>query len=182
MHNAPLDMEVIRAAGALVRGIHDASAGLAVPNDWEVLLPAEEPDLLCHNDLATWNLIIDHDRLVFIDWDGAGPSTRLWDLAYSAISFGHLFPESLVSAAAARLVALLDGYEADDRLREALPKTMTNRAAAMHEMLQRAHESAQEPWATMYTEGHGDHWLGTTKFIARHNRDWQDAVTHNSTH
>ena len=182
MPNAPLDVEVIRGAGALVRCIHDASAGLAVPNDWEVLLPAEEPDLLCHNDLATSNLIIDGDRLVFIDWDGAGPSTRLWDLAYAAISFGHLFPDAHVRATAARLAAFLDGYGADDRLREALPTAMVHRAEAMHELLRRAHETGKEPWATMYTEGHGDHWLGTTESIARHRRDWQLAVTRSSTH
>jgi len=58
------------------------------------------------------------DRLVFIDWDGAGPSTRLWDLAYAAISFGHLFPDVHVRATADRLTAFLDGYDADDHLRD----------------------------------------------------------------
>ncbi|MGZ4437698.1 MAG: phosphotransferase [Nocardioidaceae bacterium] len=181
MHDAPLDVEVIRAAGTLVRAIHDASAGLSVPDDWDVLLPAKEPDLLCHNDLAAWNLIIDGDRLVFIDWDGAGPSTRLWDLAYAAISFGHLFPDTDVRAAANRLAAFVDGYGADDSLRRALPATMGQRAEAMHELLRRAHETGREPWATMYIEGHGHHWLGTTKFIASHHRRWQQAVTRSST-
>jgi hypothetical protein len=27
------------------------------------------------------------DRWVFIDWDGAGPGSRLWDLAYAAHGF-----------------------------------------------------------------------------------------------
>ncbi|WP_082622810.1 phosphotransferase [Terrabacter sp. Root85] len=71
--------------------------------------PTPEPDLLCHNDLTSWNLIIDEDRLVFIDWDGAGPSTRGWDLAYAAISVGHLFPGSPVRDCAARLRAFLEG-------------------------------------------------------------------------
>lgn len=180
MHSAPLTVGVVRAAGALVRSIHEASAGLAVPNDWQVLLPADEPDLLCHNDLAPWNLIIDRERLVFIDWDGAGPSTRLWDLAYAAITFGHLFPGAHVRASADRLTAFLDGYDADDRLRDSLPTTMVKRAEAMHEWLRRAHETGQEPWATMYDEGHGDHWLETTEFIARFHRDWQQAVTRSS--
>src|SRR5690348_3928655 len=58
MDDAPLDIEVIHAAGAVVRSIHDASVGLPIPDDWEVLLPADKPDLLCHNDLATWNLVV----------------------------------------------------------------------------------------------------------------------------
>jgi tRNA A-37 threonylcarbamoyl transferase component Bud32 len=182
LHSAPLDVGVIRAVGGLVRSIHDASGGLAVPEDWEVLLPAKDPDLLCHNDLATWNLILDGDQLVFIDWDGAGPSTRLWDLAYAAISFGHLFPDTAAGAAATRLEAFLDGYGADDDLRAALPATMSQRAEAMQQLLQRAHETGREPWATMYLDGHGQHWLATTKFIASHQRIWQKAVTRRSTH
>ena len=31
-----------------------------------------------------WNLVRDRDRWVFIDWDGARPGSRLWDLACSA--------------------------------------------------------------------------------------------------
>lgn len=182
LHNVPLDVDVIHAVGGLVRSIHDASAGLAVPESWDVLLPAKDPDLLCHNDLATWNLILEGDRLVFIDWDGAGPSTRLWDLAYAAISFAHLLPDADARAAATRLAAFVDGYGADDALRAALPATMRKRAEAMHELLQRAHETGREPWATMYVDGHGHHWLATTRFITSHRRNWQEAVARSSPH
>ncbi len=182
MSEAPLDTEVIHAVGALVRSIHDASVGLPVPDNWDVLLPANEPDLLCHNDLATWNLVIDGDRLVFIDWDGAGPSSRLWDLAYAAISFGHLFPDADAEAAAARLAAFVDGYRADPGLRSALPTAMSQRASAMHELLKRSHESGGEPWGSMYDAGHGQLWLGTTKFINEHAHDWRRAVAPLSKH
>lgn len=176
MHDAPLDLELVHAAGAVVRSIHDASEGLPVPHDWDVLLPVNEPNLLCHNDLATWNLIIDGDRLVFIDWDGAGPSTRLWDLSYAAISFGHLFPDADARAAATRLAVFVDGYRADSDLRAALPATMARRAAAMYGLLKRSRESGREPWGSMYVEGHGQHWLATTEFIQEHDRDWRRAV------
>jgi len=174
--SAPLEVEVVHAAGALVRSIHDASEGLEVPADWEVLIPASHPDLLCHNDLATWNLVIDDARLVFIDWDGAGPSTRLWDLAYSAISFGHLFPATDVISCRARLAAFVDGYRADPRLRAALPTALADRASAMHDLLRRSHETGREPWGTMYVDGHGEHWLGTAEFVVRHRREWERAV------
>jgi len=176
MDRGPLDVAILRRIGALVRTIHEASLGLAVPDDWEVLIPADEPNLVCHNDLAAWNLIIDGERLIFIDWDGAGPSTRLWDLAYAAISFGHLFPTQQADLAARRLVAFVDGYDADDGMRSALPTTMSRRARAMHDLLRRSHESGHEPWASMFVQGHGEHWDATAEFIAQHEALWRQEI------
>lgn len=173
----PLDAETVAAVGRLVRSIHDASEGLPVPADWPVAIPAATPDLICHNDLASWNLVVDGDRLVFIDWDGAGPSTRLWDLAYAAVSFGHLFPGSEVDGCVDRLRALLEGYDADRTLRRALPTTLARRSRAMHDLLLRGHRTGEQPWGRMYAEGHGRHWLATTTFIESHEPDWTAACT-----
>lgn len=134
------------------------------------------PEPRGRDDLATWNLVIDGERLVFIDWDGSGPSTRLWDLAYAAISFGHLFAGQDLDAAVGRLVAFLDGYDADDLTRTALPTMMTQRARAMHDLLRRSHESGRQPWGPMYVEGHGEHWSGATAFIAQHEQAWGQAL------
>src|SRR4029450_5985938 len=41
-----------------------------------------------HQDAAPYNAVVDGGRLVgFCDWDIAGPSTRDWDLAFSALTW-----------------------------------------------------------------------------------------------
>lgn len=175
---APLPDDVVHRVGALIRTIHEASAPLGVPNDWpDGILPAPRRELICHNDLATWNLVIDGDRLAFIDWDGVAPSSRLWDLAYAAIAFAHLFSNADVTASARRLNAFLAGYDADPDLRAALPDVLVRRSQAMYDLLHYSHTTTGlRPWATMYTEGHGDHWRDTTRFIADNHYAWVEAA------
>ncbi|MBP2435613.1 epoxide hydrolase N-terminal domain-containing protein [Microbacterium amylolyticum] len=83
-----LDHAALARVGRMIREIHDASVNVPLSggNDDDVLIPAPHVDLFCHNDLAPWNLVLG-DRWVFIDWDSAGPSSRIWDLAYAAQSF-----------------------------------------------------------------------------------------------
>lgn len=178
MDQLPLGQGDLLRAGRLVRQIHDASEGFSVPDTtgWNVLLPAENPNLMCHNDLAPWNLIMG-ERFVFIDWDAAGPSTRLWDLAYAAQSFGMLFEGQPVPAAAARLRAVVDGYGADELLREALPVALGKRTAAMHELLKSSHETGFQPWADMYVNGHGAHWGAAADYVIRNQDAWRQALT-----
>ena len=90
----PLDLAGLHRVGQLIRQLHDAAAGFGAPAGaaWDVAIPPDHPDLICHNDLAPWNLVRDGDRWVFIDWDGAGPGSRLWDLGYAAKGFIPLIP------------------------------------------------------------------------------------------
>ena len=76
---------LLRAAGALLRRLHDAGEPLASAElTWRQ--PRREPaEVVCHNDFAPYNLIVDGGRLVgVIDFDMASPGPRLWDLAYLA--------------------------------------------------------------------------------------------------
>lgn len=173
----PLPTSVLVEVGSLIRAIHDASEHFD-PDPravWETAIPAPGDDLVCHNDLAPWNLIMS-DRLVFIDWDSSAPSTRLWDLAYVAQTF-TLSDASIPPAQAAQsLVAFVDGYGATKSLRKRLPATMGYRAQAMYDLLRNSHQTGREPWATMFTSGHGDHWRAVTRYVGDHRRVWERAL------
>ncbi|MDN5900739.1 MAG: phosphotransferase [Brachybacterium sp.] len=175
----PLSPAELERVGGMVRSIHDASEGFAptATAPWEPLLPVPEgpPDLICHGDLAPWNLILG-ERWVFIDWDGAAPSTRLWDLAYSAQAFTLNDASEEPAAAGRRLAAFVDGYAADAALRARLPRMMAVRAEAMWAMLRDAARESREPWGTMFSSGHGEHWRGIADHVRRHEAEWVKAL------
>lgn len=167
----------LRRVGTLVRRIHDA-AERHTPAEgtlWEHAIPAPSEELICHNDLAPWNLIMS-DRWVFIDYDGAGPSSRLWDLAYAAQAFTLNDPTEDPERAAPKLAAFVDGYDPDSTLRAALPHTMAVRATAMHSLLQESHMCGREPWGSMYLEGHGEHWSDVAAYVSRHEDLWHETL------
>ena len=177
MTEPPMTVRQLARVGALVRAIHDA-AGDFTPTERpadDMLLPAPERELMCHNDLAPWNLIVG-DRWVFIDWDGAGPSSRLWDLAYSAQTFTLSDFHEPAERAATRLAAFVDGYRADRDLREQLPAAMAQRTQAMYELLASSQLSGREPWGSMYADGHGEHWRAASGYVALHRDVWARAL------
>jgi Ser/Thr protein kinase RdoA (MazF antagonist) len=177
LEELPLTQDDLLRVGRMIRRIHDASEAVVIPDTdaWNMLLPTEDPDLMCHNDLAPWNLVRG-ERWVFIDWDGAGPSTRLWDLAYAAQSFGMLIQGQPVEDAAARLRAVVDGYQADEPLRRALPAAMAQRTGAMFNLLESSHQAGVQPWADMYVNGHGEHWRGAAQYVRQHQSAWEQAL------
>jgi len=179
----------LRRVGGLIRALHDAVATFRPPPDasWHVLLPAPDApdiipadparaDLICHHDVAPWNLVRDGDRWVFIDWDGAGPSTRLWDLAYAAHGFVPLSPGGDPTVDAPRLRALVDGYGLDDQQRRELPPLIAAHTRAMYDLLHASSLTGAQPWARLYAEGHGDHWGPAAAYIARHIDVWTTAL------
>lgn len=161
----------------MVRAIHDASMEFIPAPDatWITAIPSPGSELICHNDLAPWNLIIG-ERMTFIDWDAAAPSTRLWDLAYAAQAFTLSNARQPPEEAAQNLAAFVDGYGADVGLRTELPAAMHRRAAAMYELLESSHAAGRQPWASMYADGHGDHWLAATLYAQQHHAVWASAL------
>ncbi len=173
-----LSFAELAEVGALVRQIHDASAGFSPAKDalWETAIEAPGDELICHNDLAPWNLLRG-ERWIFIDWDAAAPSTRLWDLAYAAHTFTLADPQQDLRVAAEALSSFVAGYRADAQLRADLPEALVARTRAMFTMLERSYREGREPWATMFVEGHGDHWRAVAQYVERNREVWRAALS-----
>ncbi|CAH0183303.1 phosphotransferase enzyme family protein [Microbacterium foliorum] len=174
----PLSADGLHRVGAMVRTIHDASETFTPPSGarWDGAIPAPDSQIVCHNDLAPWNLVIG-DRWVFIDWDAAAPSTRLWDLAYAAQTFTLSVLEAAPEDAADGLRAFVDGYGASAEFRTRLPLMMHRRAAAMLELLTTAHLHGREPWSSMFADGHGSYWDAVVDYVGTNQQTWLDALT-----
>jgi Ser/Thr protein kinase RdoA (MazF antagonist) len=175
LDDIPADTEELHRVGRLIRDLHDAVADFqAPPNaEWDVVIPPDREDLVAHHDLAPWNLVRAEDRWVFIDWDGAGPGSRLWDLAYAAHGFVPLAPTGDPQEDAPRLRALIDGYGLDDRQRAELPALIVAHTRGMYDLLR---TSTEQPWTRLYAEGHADHWGPAADYVERHLNVWHHAL------
>jgi Ser/Thr protein kinase RdoA (MazF antagonist) len=168
----------LQRVGQIIRDLHDALAEFAPPRGalWQVPIAPDRTELICHHDLAPWNLVRDRDRWVFIDWDGAGPGSRLWDLAYAAKAFVPLSDGNDPTVDAPRLRALVDGYGLDEQRCGQLPRLTAARTRAMYGLLVAGAATGHQPWARLHAEGHADHWGPAAEYINRNLDTWSTAL------
>jgi Ser/Thr protein kinase RdoA (MazF antagonist) len=173
-------VERLAGVARLIRHFHDAVASFSPPAgaSWQVLIPAEGDEIIAHNDLAPWNLVIGQSRCAFIDWDAAAPGTRLWDLAYAAHGFVPLAPDPRWRGLdlQGRLEAFVGAYGLDEAQRRQLLPMLARRTRSMHDFLARAAADGLEPWARLWREGHGDAWRRDSEFIERRATLWEQAL------
>lgn len=117
----PVGLERLTLAqiGALARWtgtLHDAVAGFRHPGPWR-MFPVAGATLIGHNDIALYNACFDGEELVGVfDWDLAGPTTELMELAFIAWSVVPLWDADLLTSeagaaeAAARLSVIAESY------------------------------------------------------------------------
>jgi Ser/Thr protein kinase RdoA (MazF antagonist) len=171
--------EELGRVGRLIREFHAAAKSFVPPEgaEWKVVIRPDSEELICHHDLAPWNLVRGGDRWVFIDWDGSGPGSVLWDVAYAAQSFVPLIHGGEPAADALRLRCFVDGYGLDRSQRERLPGLMVARTRAMFELGARAAITGEQPWARIHAEGDGGrHWREAAEYVERHLEGWRDAL------
>ena len=88
------DETTLAEAARLLRRYHDAVATFVPPADarWNIVAPGAH-ELICHNDWAPYNALFrGRAPIVMLDWDSAGPGTRLWDVALAAYQWVPMYP------------------------------------------------------------------------------------------
>jgi hypothetical protein len=155
--------DALTAVARLVRRYHDAVAGLELPGPWSDL--AADPDgpfeVLCHNDLAPWNLVaVEDGGWAFIDWDLAAPGRRAWDVAWALLGFVPLTEET--ADARRRIRVLLEGYDAAADAPSILA-VASQRAALEAARIRRLAAAGEEPWVRLLAEGHAETWEGAAQ-------------------
>lgn len=166
--------------GRFLRAMHDALESFEPPADakWFDGIPAPGGDLIVHHDIAPSNIVLREDgSLVAIDWDAAGPGTRLWDLAYAAHSFVPLYRQGADALGSARRLRLLvDGYGLTVAQREELVPLLAARSQRMYDYLDVMRTTGQSPWVELWQRGVGTVWRSDAQWIADHEGLWRDAL------
>jgi Ser/Thr protein kinase RdoA (MazF antagonist) len=142
--------EALTQVGSWLRRLHDATVDFVPPEDavWFVGRRWEPGLVVGHNDAAPYNAVWRGRLVGFVDWDIAGPSSREFDLAYSALMWvpllapGSAWPNASRPAEERyrRLHLLLDGYGYDDD-RSALARAVPARARRNAEVTRRLADS-----------------------------------------
>ena len=113
---------------------------------------------------------------MLIDWDGAGPGSRLWDLAYAASTFVPVRAGGDPVRDGPRLRVLADGYGLDEQQRRALPPLIAAHTRGMYDLLHSDGLTGEQPWARLSAEGHGEHWGPAADYIQAHLGQWAAAL------
>jgi Ser/Thr protein kinase RdoA (MazF antagonist) len=170
-------IEELHSIGQMLAQLHEALSTFAPPANavWHRVITPDREELVCHNDVAPWNLVKSVRGWVLIDWDAAAPASRLWDLAYAAQSMAGLRADRPVHQSMTRLRAFVDGYGRDDVSRPALVTMLGRRARAMYELLREGAREQRQPWARIWTED-GPYWLAVADYLDAHADAWLAAL------
>jgi hypothetical protein len=185
------DDGLLASVARLLRRLHEASDGYAAERGFaaapgtlwrkdlvtvELPEPEPEPELVSHLDVVPGNVVVrDGHAVALIDFDLAGPTTRILNFYTTAAHWVPLCPPARLPEAwqhvdqAARLRLFADAYGLlpTDRLR--LPDFGIARADVTWRRMRASAEQLGGGWARMWADGAGDDilrrkaWLQQTR-------------------
>ena len=172
------DDALLASVAVLVRRLHEASTGFAADRGFSAAagsawgrdliqldpqLEYPEPELVSHNDVTPQNVVVRDNRAIgLVDFDLAGPTTRLADAYNTAMHWvplrppGDIWPSWPAVDQMARLRLFADAYGLSTEARAALPALAVERARFSWHRMKAAAEQHGGGWARMWAEGVGD--------------------------
>lgn len=143
----------------------------------------EPVEVICHGDFAPYNCIFQDGYTVgVIDFDGARPGPRRWDLAYALYRFAPLtdpangdgFGDSAEQARRARL--FLDAYGCTRQQRHEAMQSIGPRLMSLVAFLRDAAASGDPNYARHIEEGHADLYLRDIDYVDKQSAPWSALV------
>jgi hypothetical protein len=183
LSDAARSSTAIASAGAILRQLHDATAGVApsMVGGW-MLADVSPAEVICHGDYAPYNCVFDGERVVgIIDFDAAHPGPRLRDIAYAVYRFAPLTdPGSEVGFGsleeqAERARMFCDSYGLDDR--STLVASVCGRLRDLVEFMRAEAASGNVAFAAHIAAGHDLSYLRDVAYIERHSEAITEIVT-----
>jgi hypothetical protein len=147
-----LSREQIVSVVSWTREFHQAVAGFSHPGPWRYFRVAE-PSLIGHNDIAPYNVCFDGEDVAGVfDWDLAGPTTPLLELAFIAWNCVPLWRDIGAGLAAERLRTIAGAYGGGFGARQIL-HAVPPRIQAMLDWIPAAAAAGDEGMANLMTVG-----------------------------
>ncbi len=158
--------EALTGAARLLRRYHDATSEY-VPRDcavWQFQPPdPRSHEVICHNDFAPYNLVfVEGEPRAIIDFDTAGPGSRVWDVAYAVYRFVPLSNDehsralglARPPARGKRLRLFCDAYGLERGQRRELLENVERRLEALCEFIVRSAASGDASYEKAVEAGH----------------------------
>lgn len=187
--NYPLSLDVrsetaLVTAAQLLRSLHDSTVMLVseLTEGWQ--FPSLEPvEVICHGDFAPYNCVFrDRQAVGVIDFDGARPGPRRWDLAYALYRFAPLtdlvnedgFGDVEQQAYRARL--FLDAYGCSAEERRSAMEAVVPRLRWLVAFMRDAAAQGDSNFARHIEEGHVDLYLRDIEHVEKKRTEWTRLV------
>ncbi|MBO0682349.1 MAG: phosphotransferase [Candidatus Dormibacteraeota bacterium] len=171
----------LAAVARMLRRLHDATITFASPVGARWRQAATDPgpvEVVCHNDWGPHNAIFRSERLVgFIDWDFARPGSRLWDIAWAALTWVPVRTDEHCQAEGwmdppdrgRRFRLFCDAYGLLDR--GGVLDAVRSRAIATGGWIEAGAAAGEEVFRRLAVEGHANSYRQDGEWIEA-NRDW----------
>jgi hypothetical protein len=166
----------------VIRRFHDAVESFDCPERFAWSDRGADPrgprELLCHNDLAPWNLVrTPASEWVFIDWDFAAPGRRAWDIAFALLSMvplmpdGGLDPQRIIE----RIAVFRDAYGAG-AFPDGVLEVAVERCTREADLIEERGAAEEPPYDRLLRDGHAAIWRDAASRVAADMRDWSAAL------